>query len=147
MDVCEPHFYLDVVVVFFLLIRLPPRSTRTDTLFPYTPLFRSDLPFRYATECPSCWRTRRGGWITAALDVLQGCFDRLNDYGVVGRDIGSETRRHFAIPADPEFFAVPCDLGCRIGREAEPGKLLTYHRVAIRLGRRRRAKQQIGRQP
>src|SRR3546814_9488720 len=27
--------------VFFLLIRLPPRSTRTDTLFPYTTLFRS----------------------------------------------------------------------------------------------------------
>src|SRR3546814_11014795 len=27
--------------VFFLMIRLPPRSTRTDTLFPYTTLFRS----------------------------------------------------------------------------------------------------------
>src|SRR3546814_18581353 len=26
---------------FFLRIRLPPRSTRTDTLFPYTTLFRS----------------------------------------------------------------------------------------------------------
>src|SRR3546814_18917298 len=28
---------------FFLMIRRPPRSTRTDTLFPYTPLFRSYL--------------------------------------------------------------------------------------------------------
>src|SRR3546814_7384468 len=28
-------------LVFFLMIRRPPRSTRTDTLFPYTPLFRS----------------------------------------------------------------------------------------------------------
>src|SRR3546814_5662633 len=27
---------------FFLMIRRPPRSTRTDTLFPYTTLFRSD---------------------------------------------------------------------------------------------------------
>src|SRR3546814_3520544 len=26
---------------FFLMKRRPPRSTRTDTLFPYTPLFRS----------------------------------------------------------------------------------------------------------
>src|SRR3546814_3774941 len=26
---------------FFLMIRLTPRSTRTDTLFPYTTLFRS----------------------------------------------------------------------------------------------------------
>src|SRR3546814_1951091 len=29
------------VVFFFLMIRRPPRSTRTDTLFPYTTLFRS----------------------------------------------------------------------------------------------------------
>src|SRR3546814_10412874 len=28
-------------VFFFLMIRRPPRSTRTDTLFPYTTLFRS----------------------------------------------------------------------------------------------------------
>src|SRR3546814_18568428 len=28
---------------FFLMIRRPPRSTRTDTLFPYTTLFRSGL--------------------------------------------------------------------------------------------------------
>src|SRR3546814_12029865 len=34
-------FYL---FVFFLMIRRPPRSTRTDTLFPYTTLFRSRRP-------------------------------------------------------------------------------------------------------
>src|SRR3546814_13382162 len=32
------HVY---VFFFFLMIRRPPRSTRTDTLFPYTTLFRS----------------------------------------------------------------------------------------------------------
>src|SRR3546814_12134365 len=32
---------------FFLRIRRPPRSTRTDTLFPYTTLFRS---WRYASR-------------------------------------------------------------------------------------------------
>src|SRR3546814_1660662 len=31
---------------FFLMIRRPPRSTRTDTLFPYTTLFRSLRPRR-----------------------------------------------------------------------------------------------------
>src|SRR3546814_17738110 len=31
------------LVLFFLMIRLPPRSTRTDTLYPYTTLFRSAL--------------------------------------------------------------------------------------------------------
>src|SRR3546814_18955723 len=29
------------VTLFILMIRRPPRSTRTDTLFPYTTLFRS----------------------------------------------------------------------------------------------------------
>src|SRR3546814_12338226 len=33
--------HYSVLVVFFLMIRRPPRSTRTDTLFPYTTLFRS----------------------------------------------------------------------------------------------------------
>src|SRR3546814_11295123 len=30
-----------MALFFFLMIRRPPRSTRTDTLFPYTTLFRS----------------------------------------------------------------------------------------------------------
>src|SRR3546814_4553145 len=36
--------------VFFLMIRRPPRSTRTDTLFPYTTLFRSC----YDRHLPGC---------------------------------------------------------------------------------------------
>src|SRR3546814_6656857 len=36
-----------VSIVFFLMIRRPPRSTRTDTLFPYTTLFRSDDWFEF----------------------------------------------------------------------------------------------------
>src|SRR3546814_18911653 len=36
------HIHMCVSFLFFcLMIRLPPRSTRTDTLFPYTTLFRS----------------------------------------------------------------------------------------------------------
>src|SRR3546814_21169495 len=34
---------LFICCFFFLMIRRPPRSTRTDTLFPYTTLFRSAL--------------------------------------------------------------------------------------------------------
>src|SRR3546814_20645053 len=33
-----------VIIFFFLMIRRPPISTRTDTLFPYTTLFRSVHP-------------------------------------------------------------------------------------------------------
>src|SRR3546814_3009383 len=32
---------MSLCLFFFLMIRRPPRSTRTDTLFPYTTLFRS----------------------------------------------------------------------------------------------------------
>src|SRR3546814_9688908 len=35
--------YFGRSVFFFSMIRRPPRSTRTDTLFPYTTLFRSTL--------------------------------------------------------------------------------------------------------
>src|SRR3546814_4750820 len=43
-----------LLVLFFVMIRPPPRSTRTDTLFPYTTLFRSgDAPFpRYLDASP-----------------------------------------------------------------------------------------------
>src|SRR3546814_3958342 len=41
---------------FFLMIRRPPRSTRTDTLFPYTTLFRS--------------RRNEGGHVADMLDHL-----------------------------------------------------------------------------
>src|SRR3546814_10998810 len=33
-------------VLFFLMIRRPPRSTRTDPLFPYTTRFRSERAMR-----------------------------------------------------------------------------------------------------
>src|SRR3546814_13667704 len=38
--------------VFFLMIRRPPRSTRTDTLFPYTTLFRSSDKYSIFLDYP-----------------------------------------------------------------------------------------------
>src|SRR3546814_7432852 len=40
------------MLFFFLMIRRPPRSTRTDTLFPYTTLFRSTP--HIPDPCASC---------------------------------------------------------------------------------------------
>src|SRR3546814_17552603 len=40
-------------VVFFLMIRRPPGSTRTDTLFPYSTLFRSPRPGRFSILPPT----------------------------------------------------------------------------------------------
>src|SRR3546814_13016304 len=39
-----------MLLFFFLMIRRPPRSTRTDTLFPYTTLFRSRSHRLWAVE-------------------------------------------------------------------------------------------------
>src|SRR3546814_13294186 len=75
------HFF------FFLRIRRPPRSTRTDTLFPYTTLFRSRDGSR---ECAGADRgdgrvgRDRGMMRTAraqkAMCSLGGC----RDTGVTG---------------------------------------------------------------
>src|SRR3546814_16099691 len=37
-----------MISVFFLMLRRPPRSTRTATLFPYTTLFRSGVEGNFA---------------------------------------------------------------------------------------------------
>src|SRR3546814_14048789 len=40
---CGYTCFICILLFFFLMIRRPPRSTRTDTLFPYTTLFRAGL--------------------------------------------------------------------------------------------------------
>src|SRR3546814_13454231 len=44
--VCELVCRSSCGCYFLLMIRRPPRSTRTDTLFPYTTLFRSAAKFQ-----------------------------------------------------------------------------------------------------
>src|SRR3546814_18719472 len=67
---------------FFLMIRRPPRSTRTDTLFPYTTLFRSasrppaDIPRVFAAKPVAVIGASPGGFGTilaqnAWLSVLR----------------------------------------------------------------------------
>src|SRR3546814_5302531 len=41
------HLFL---LFFFLIVRRPPRSKRTDTLFPYTTLFRSKSGYTFPAE-------------------------------------------------------------------------------------------------
>src|SRR3546814_13637013 len=62
----------------FLMIRRPPRATRTDTLFPYTTLCRSretksGLPQTAIRQC--CWRKKQEGKRSQTnpdFDNLQG---------------------------------------------------------------------------
>src|SRR3546814_19890638 len=66
MDVCTFCF-------FFLMIRRPPRSTRTDTLFPYTTLFRSPAPcFR-----PPIQADFADGAVGAAGEAVKDYYDTL----------------------------------------------------------------------
>src|SRR3546814_4207257 len=68
------------VLLFFLMIRRPPRSTRTDTLFPYTTLFRS---CRYLSHVDRLVRVTRWKfsmirsvkhWRPCAADGRSGAF-------------------------------------------------------------------------
>src|SRR3546814_10571789 len=63
---------IDTRCFFFLMIRRPPRSTRTDTLFPYTTLFRSKQ------RAPQCC-TAAGSRQQAASSYLPA---RFNSYKV-----------------------------------------------------------------
>src|SRR3546814_11094258 len=55
-----------VLLFFFLMIRRPPRSTRTDTLFPYTTLFRSLARF---TPSAAATRAATGVALLSPLEV------------------------------------------------------------------------------
>src|SRR3546814_3942235 len=71
----------------FLMIRRPPRSTRTDTLFPYTTLFRSPPPVR---------RPR------SPVKFQQPGYDRRGERPALPDPARPEWRGFDARPADPE---------------------------------------------
>src|SRR3546814_9727244 len=74
-------FSVICLLFFFLMIRRPPRSTRTDTLFPYTTLFRSAgtgvlaKAAREAGGLVSCIELQPG--LAHELTVLHGFTDVL----------------------------------------------------------------------
>src|SRR3546814_10811197 len=58
------------------MIRRPPRSTRTDTLFPYTTLFRSAVDDR---------RPQPGGLLDAGFGLVAEVAEAAGEVQVVGR--------------------------------------------------------------
>src|SRR3546814_13182519 len=92
---------------FVLMIRRPPRSTRTDTLFPYTTLFRSvdlDQPVRLAAD-------RRAAVPRARAGVMDGHRTRriLDHIARTGRarviDLDHTTRAAYADRLDDRVLA------------------------------------------
>src|SRR3546814_8334460 len=63
--------------ILFLMIRRPPRSTRTDTLFPYTTLFRScattlRYSARWAARMPAALPLPRDARVLVAAGTDEG---------------------------------------------------------------------------
>src|SRR3546814_6686128 len=93
MRVCE----WGAVCVFFLMIRRPPRSTRTDTLFPYTTLFRSPA---FAQQAPTInWRLASS--FPRSADAIYSGGENVAKY------ISEATDGKFSIRAFPAGEIVP----------------------------------------
>src|SRR3546814_11746910 len=100
------------------MIRRPPRSTRTDTLFPYTTLFRSGLD-RLAIDAPhDALGTRRRGQRTGIAEVM--AVDRQQGLGpdrCGGSHLRAGLRRHRVEDRLPRGI-----LGARLDEHAEHGE-------------------------
>src|SRR3546814_19380446 len=115
--------------VFFLMIRRPPRSTRTYTLFPYTTLFRSVGEFGVvARAAPGAGDQQHGLTLSmrhaggavlvdqvAAPEALQGegCGDGVGPVvrHQVGEDVPGPGRRLEAAGAPAAVEIQPVDRG------------------------------------
>src|SRR3546814_13775319 len=61
------------VVCFFLMIRRPPRATRTDTLLPYTTLFRSNVLTSKEEDYSQWYNDLTRGAGLAEHSAVRGC--------------------------------------------------------------------------
>src|SRR3546814_2507545 len=88
---------ISTLIIFFLMIRRPPRSTRTDTLFPYTTLFRSQRricgrrhPRRRPPEKRAARRARHGAAGTSGEGRYVGRHRTLCRSGSIARPRSEE---------------------------------------------------------
>src|SRR3546814_7928877 len=102
---CVSSVCVLVLLVLFLMIRRPPRSTRTDTLFPYTTLFRSVLSGRVKEYRPHQALTRNS----------------------------ADTEIRIRAFAQPRFCATPLPrLRCRPATRVDfPARICAKHAVAL----------------
>src|SRR3546814_21027943 len=113
------------LLFFFLMIRRPPRSTRTDTLFPYTTLFRSFLRAGFGGEAEVDRRRR--------APARFGGFDRLH-VPLLGPPFGGGQRERRAFGKPPFLL-----LRARQDRVDEPSRPAVDQRQRGRYDRMARA--------
>src|SRR3546814_20018416 len=98
-------------VFFFLMIRRPPRSTRTDTLFPYTTLFRSRFRSDRSASAAS-GLAHRAHHLSSATNAR-----RSSRFSAVKR---SNAPAH--LPSNPDHT---------VFRDRSPSKACDTHRTAV----------------
>src|SRR3546814_19519339 len=106
------------------MIRRPPRSTRTDTLFPYTTLFRSTTQTQ-ATAKASAFAT--------ATRKIQGCGTANDIAANLGADVVDNDQiriRDLPVPLQDML------LNLQVGEASPPfGSVKDGVRVLVRIGR------------
>src|SRR3546814_7537722 len=120
------------------MIRRPPRSTRTDTLFPYTTLFRSkprrgSRTTRQATLAPPDserrWcilRMSGGNTLPVAAALADAGFDVWTPVEVQKRRVGRKR--------EPIGISVPITPGIVFARDSQVPDLVTLSRSPTQIG-------------
>src|SRR3546814_3566299 len=81
------------------MIRRPPRSTRTDTLFPYTTLFRSDAPSQLRIDL-------HGVFPVIVVDKYQVQIGRIPDFLAPKLAVGNDGEPGRILLIDGETFGL-----------------------------------------
>src|SRR3546814_16989740 len=114
-------------MIFFLMIRRPPRSTRTDTLFPYTTLFRSGFDLERHRDDPgsanggngTCSRSGKG---SSADRGPRACGDSYKT-----ESQGERIRCQAVLAAAARSLAPPHPRPpCKIGRASRRERVCPY---------------------
>src|SRR3546814_19233736 len=153
---------LSFVCIFFLMIRRPPRSTRTDTLFPYTTLFRSALdkgnrfaradritdPLEDPGNGARCPGSEHRFGVRRCLDCGAGEDDAGDATGC--RLCKANPRGLDTVLGDHDGVGWSCiggrfRLGCRCGRASPPGDTAPGKGGEDRTAERREGKEGVSR--
>src|SRR3546814_13223465 len=113
-------------IVFLLMIRRPPRSTRTDTLFPYTTLFRSQAQQDLKQSQIDANQAQLDGK-QAGIDLKQALLDQKvaqADYNEAVKELGPNSPEAEKAQID----LTPADDGAEpaLGRASGRGRGGTY---------------------